>query len=96
MSDILALWPVYAPGAFFAALAVGMIRLEEFRKARAFFWAAAVLLGFLDLAWQSTTPAPFWLRAPNAILTATLVFVVFPRMLKWVNSREKQIISGRQ
>jgi hypothetical protein len=88
MEHVLALWPVYAPAAFFAALAVGMIRLEEFRKARIFFWMAAVLLAAVDLVWQFTTPAPSWFRRLNGLLAAVLIFVIFPKVLRWLNRRE--------
>jgi hypothetical protein len=88
MQNILTLWPIYAPGAFFAALAVGMIRLEEFKKARAFFWFSAILLSVFDIAWQFTTPAPFWFRAVNGTLVTILVFLVFPKVLTWLKDRE--------
>jgi hypothetical protein len=88
MQNIVTVWPIYAPAAFFAALAVGMIRLEEFRKARAFFWLAAILLSVVDIAWQFTTPSPFWFRIGNGLLTTIIVFVVFPKVLTWLRTRE--------
>jgi len=95
MDQVLTLWPVYAPAAFFVALAVGMIRLDEFRKSRTFFWIAAILLGFIDVVWQFTTPAPYWFRIANGVISAVLLFVVFPEVLKWLNKREESARIGK-
>jgi len=70
------------------ALGVGIIRLEEFAKARALFWAAAILFAGPALAWQLTTLEPWPFRVISGAIAAIVVFVIFPRSLEWLKKRE--------
>jgi hypothetical protein len=88
MEHVLTLWPIYAPAGFFVALGIGMIRLDEFAKARVFFWVSVILLGVIDFLWQCTTDAPFLFRISNGVITGIMVFLVFPKARRWLTARE--------
>jgi len=63
----------------------------EFRKARACFYSAALILGGMSLVWQVQTDKPLLFRLVVGISTWALIGAGLPEALRWVNAREKFI-----
>jgi hypothetical protein len=88
MERILTLWPIYAPGIALVGIGLGMIRLEEFKVARALFWGAGIFLAVTDFVWQLVTDSPFVVRALNGSVAGIVIFLIFPILLRWLRNRE--------
>jgi hypothetical protein len=91
MEYLLKLWPNYAGAATLAGLGLSMARFDEFKISRALFWIAAIFLCITDFVWQLVTDTPAFLRVFNGIVTAGIVFVVFPMLFEWLRKREERM-----
>jgi acetoacetate decarboxylase len=91
MEYLLKLWPNYAGAATIAGIGLSMARFDEFAISRALFWIAAVFLCITDFIWQLVTDTPVILRVFNGIVSAGIIFVIFPMLFDWLKKREKRI-----
>ena len=80
-------------GLSLASIGLGMIRLEEFKIARRFFWTGAIVFSLPCFLWQLTTQDPFGLRLLSGAIASVSIFVVFPAALRWLRKRE--LMAGR-
>jgi hypothetical protein len=91
MEFLLKLWPNYAAAATLTGLGLSMARFDEFGIARSLFWIASIFLGVTDFVWQLVTDTPAVLRVLNGVLTAAIVFVVFPLLFVWLRKRQERM-----
>jgi hypothetical protein len=90
MEYLLKLWPNYAGAATLAGIGLSMARFDEFKISRVLFWIAAIFLCITDFVWQMVTDTPAFLRVFNGIVSAGIVFVVFPMLFEWLKKREER------
>src|SRR5277367_4574798 len=69
-------------------IGIAMARFDEFKVARALFWAAGLVAGSADFWWQLTTSDPGFVRAPCGIVVGVAVFVLLPMLLRWLKRLE--------
>jgi uncharacterized membrane protein len=69
-------------------IGLAMARFDEFKVARALFWAAGLVAGSADFWWQLTTSDPGIVRALCGIVVGIAVFVLLPMLLRWLNRLE--------
>ena len=69
-------------------IGLAMARFDEFKAARALFWAAGIVAGSADFWWQLTTSDPGLVRALCGIVVGIAVLVLLPMLLRWLDSLE--------
>jgi hypothetical protein len=67
------------------AIAIAMIRLNEFGIAFWLLWAAGIVAVTAGLWWELTTTDPTVIRMGAGLVAGVAVFVILPMLFRWLD-----------